>query len=76
MSSPTAAAPPVRCSHITSCELFPKFAVRSSLKVWITFYCQANFGACARYQLALANRPVPVNLLPNGRELDLSLMAR
>ncbi len=72
MAQTTSAA---RCSHITSCELFPKFAVRGSLKVWVTFYCEASFEQCARYKLALANRPVPVNLLPNGRELDIALLA-
>ncbi len=69
------ASPIARCSHITTCELFPKFAVRGSLQVWITFYCQASFERCERYKLSLANRPVPVNLLPNGRELDLAILA-
>ncbi len=63
-----------RCSHITSCELFPKFAIRGSLKVWVTFFCEASYENCARYRRALSNRPVPVNLLPNGRELDISLL--
>jgi hypothetical protein len=61
-----------RCPHLSACELFPKFALRASLKVWIVFYCESKFEQCARYGLALANRPVPMNLLPNGRELKLA----
>jgi hypothetical protein len=60
-----------RCSHIPSCELFPKFALRGSLRVWHTFYCEGSFETCARYQLSLRGRVVPPNLLPNGKELDL-----
>jgi hypothetical protein len=67
MDSPTRA----RCTHIPSCELFPKFGLRGALGVWQTFYCQGNFRGCARYQRALRGEPVPPNLLPNGKELDL-----
>jgi len=63
-----------RCSHISSCELFPKFGLRGSLKVWQTFYCHGNFEGCARYRSSLAGRPPSPNLLPNGRELDLKLL--
>jgi hypothetical protein len=64
------------CSHISRCELFPKFALRGSMKVWETFYCKGNFAGCARYRLSLEGRPVPANLLPNGRELDLAVLLR
>ncbi len=64
------------CSHIPGCELFPKFGLRGSLKVWQTFYCQGAFERCARYRLALAGGPVPPNLLPNGHELDLAVLLR
>ncbi len=63
------------CSHIPGCELFPKFALRGSLLVWQTFYCHGKFEECARFKRSLSGRPVPPNLLPNGRELDLSLLA-
>ncbi len=65
---------PARCSHLRSCELFPKFALRASLRVWQTFYCEGKFEECARYRLAQeGTRPSP-NLLPNGRELDLKAL--
>lgn len=63
-----------RCSHIPTCELFPRFGLRSALKVWQTFYCEGSYEACARYRQALTGKPVPPNLLPNGRELDLSTL--
>lgn len=63
------------CSHISTCELFPRFGLNASLKVWQTFYCGGNYASCARYKSALAGRPPPPNLLPNGKLLDLSLLA-
>lgn len=67
----SASPAPRRCSHIASCELFPRFGVRGSLKVWTAFFCEGNFERCERYKLALLGRPVPPNLLPNGKELNL-----
>lgn len=73
----TVAATPVpHCSHVSSCELFPKFGLRGSLKVWHTFYCEGHFERCERYQRALRGEPVPPHLLPNGRELNLDLLLR
>ncbi len=63
-----------RCSHVATCELFPKFGVRSALRVWQTFYCEGDFEKCARYRLAVQGKPVPPSLLPNGKDLDLRLL--
>lgn len=62
------------CSHVPSCELFPRFGLQGALKVWRTFYCEGNFESCARFRLASSGRPVPPNLLPNGRQLDLKVL--
>jgi hypothetical protein len=62
------------CSHVGTCELFPKFGLRGSLGVWKTFYCTGNFEGCARYQAALAGQRVEPNLLPNGKSLDLKAL--
>lgn len=65
---------PKRCSHLGSCELFPKFALQGSLKVWQTYYCEGDYERCARFQLAkIGGHPAP-NLLPNGKELDLAVV--
>jgi hypothetical protein len=59
---------------VTSCELFPKFGLQGSLKVWQTFYCEGDYERCARYRLArIGGHPAP-NLLPNGKELDLTVL--
>jgi hypothetical protein len=70
------ATPPARsrCPHLATCELFPRFQKRTSLKVWQTFYCEGGFEGCARYKLSLQHLPVSPNLLPNGRELNLAAL--
>ncbi len=70
----TEAASGRACSHISTCELFPKFALKGSLSVWQTYYCHGTFERCARHKLSLAGDVVPPNLLPNGRELDLEIL--
>ncbi len=61
-----------RCPHIPTCELFPRFGLQSSLKVWKTYYCEGRYEPCARYVRALEGKPVPITLLPNGKELQLA----
>jgi len=62
------------CSHLDTCELFPKFAMKAALKVWQSCYCEGQFESCARYKLALQGRPVAQSLLPNGKELAPMLL--
>ncbi len=71
---PVTPLPKPKCPHLSSCELFPKFQKRASLKVWQTFYCEGKFEDCVRFQLSMQSRPVAPNLLPNGRELNLALL--
>lgn len=61
------------CPRISSCPLFEQFSMKSSLKVWQAYYCEGAFDRCARWKLVQANAPVPPNLLPNGRVLDVPL---
>jgi ankyrin repeat protein len=58
------------CTHISHCELYAQFAFNSALEIWKTHYCEGDFTRCARYQLALADQPVPLNLLPNGTKVE------
>jgi hypothetical protein len=60
------------CSHTGNCSLFPMISVNSALKVWRTFYCEGKWHECARYKRSLEGKPVPSNLLPNGKLLDLT----
>jgi len=41
-----------------------------SLKLWKQHFCEGQFERCARFQVALSGRPVPLGLLPNGKELQ------
>ena len=61
------------CPHLQSCALFPKFSSTPVLNVWQTYYCRARFESCARFKLAAQGRPVPVALLPNGKEMAAEL---
>jgi hypothetical protein len=58
-----------RCSHIPTCELYPLFGQKSTLRVWQVRYCEGDYQRCARYTLAGQGQPVPTNLLPNGKTL-------
>ncbi|HUL58125.1 MAG TPA: hypothetical protein VLU43_02555 [Anaeromyxobacteraceae bacterium] len=59
------------CVRVSTCPLFQAFAMRSSLNVWRTSYCEGDFARCERLKLADSGQPVPPNLLPNGRLLEL-----
>lgn len=61
------------CDRVRTCPLFPQFRMKASLTVWQTYYCEGDFGRCERYKLVLAKKPVPLNLLPNGKLLDVPL---
>ncbi|VAX14235.1 hypothetical protein MNBD_GAMMA24-2008 [hydrothermal vent metagenome] len=57
------------CSHSKDCQLYAQFAMEPSLRLWKQRYCVAEFKQCARYQLALEGKSVPLALLPNGRRI-------
>lgn len=61
------------CERVATCSLFAQFAMRSSLDVWKTYYCEGDFARCERWKLVKAGRPVPLNLLPNGRMLEVPI---
>jgi len=44
-------------------------AMEPALKLWKQHYCEGNFEKCARYVLSKEGKPVPLTLLPNGKQL-------
>jgi hypothetical protein len=58
------------CARVATCPLFKAFSMRSSLKVWQSYYCEGTFERCERWKLVAAGKPVPAALLPNGRLLE------
>ena len=65
----------MKCSHIESCELFPELTTNSALKVWQTFYCSGDFSKCERYKKSVEGKPVPITMLPNGKDLDTAYLS-
>ncbi len=61
------------CPRVATCPLFKQFSMKSSLKVWQAYYCDGEFDRCERWKLVVANQQVPLNLLPNGRHLNVPL---
>ena len=61
------------CSHTSSCELYVQFAADPSIQLWKTHYCDADFKRCARYNLSVQGKAVPLSLLPNGKQIETSL---
>jgi hypothetical protein len=58
------------CSHTKHCELFAQFALNPALKIWQTHFCEGEHTQCARFQLSKQGKPVPLNLLPNGKKVE------
>ena len=61
------------CARITTCPLFKAFSMKSSLKVWQAYYCEGDFNRCERWKLVSAGQVPALNLLPNGRTIDVPL---
>jgi hypothetical protein len=63
------------CERIASCPLFKQFSIKATLVVWTTRYCEGDSSRCERLKLVREGKPVPLNLLPNGKMLYGSLEA-
>jgi hypothetical protein len=61
------------CARVEKCPLFAQFKMKSSLKVWQSFYCEGDFNRCERFKRAARGETVPQNLLPNGKNLTVPL---
>ena len=61
------------CSRIQGCPLFAQFSLKSSIRVWMSRYCEDDFARCERLKLATSGAPVPPNLLPNGKLLQVAV---
>ena len=61
------------CARISGCPLYKAFAMKSSLRVWKTYYCEGDFNRCERLKVANAGASVPPNMLPNGRMLEVPI---
>ena len=57
------------CDHYESCEMYALFEGNPALSVWKVKYCAGEYRKCQRYRNSLRQKPVPINLLPNGKIL-------
>ena len=62
----TAAEP---CPRKAGCPMVGRFVLQATLKTWQLRYCDDDYTSCVRYQLSLAGKDVPEDLLPNGKHL-------
>jgi hypothetical protein len=49
-----------------------QFAADPSIQLWKEHYCDSDFERCVRYQKSLQGQVVPLNLLPNGKEIAVA----
>lgn len=61
------------CPNVTRCPLFPRFRLKASLRLWKTFYCEADYEGCARWRLSCQGSAVPPDLLPDGSRIGQAL---
>lgn len=61
------------CSHASSCELYVQFAADPSIALWKAHFCDSDFKRCARFELSLQGKPVPLTLLPNGKQIETAM---
>jgi hypothetical protein len=47
--------------------MYAEFKMKTVLQFWQKAYCDAEFERCERYKLSIDGKPVPINLLPNGK---------
>jgi hypothetical protein len=61
------------CPRLATCPLFFELARKPALKVWKAYWCEGAFAGCERWRRFEAGEEAPLNLLPNGRLLDVPL---
>lgn len=56
------------CPHFARCPIFKHSPTDRAMEGYINQYCRGDFDKCARKRLKDAEKPVPLTLLPDGRE--------
>lgn len=60
------------CPHTNTCELFPLFNLKATLRIWQTNYCEGAHDTCQRFQRTQRGERVPAELLPNGKQIRIT----
>ena len=61
----------MECERVAACPMFALFSRKATLGVWKSLYCDSNFDDCERLRMFRAGQVAPLNLLPNGRMLNV-----
>ncbi len=61
------------CPRVSGCPLFKQMSMKIALSVWRAFYCEDEYARCERWKIASSGKVAPLNLLPNGRTLEVPL---
>jgi len=58
------------------CPLYPRFTLDANLRFWQKNYCEGDFEQCERYKMSLAGARPADTMLPNGKELLVTISKR
>lgn len=64
------------CEYLSRCPLYSHFTLEANRRFWQQSYCEGNFEACERYKLAKAGTRPSDTMLPNGKELVVTISKR
>lgn len=53
------------------CEMYEIFQHTGTLGAWQALYCTGQFENCERFKETALGHPVPPNLMPNGKLLNI-----
>ena len=60
----------MECPNTAACPIYAKFKTEALKNIYIKMYCLGKFENCKRKQIKDSGKPVPINLLPDGKELE------
>ncbi len=62
-----------KCPYIESCPMFRLFKFETTKMIYRQKYCEEEYMECVRYQMRKSGTKPPPNLLPDGRELKVTV---
>jgi len=60
----------MECPNLSGCPIYAKFKTEALKNIYVRMYCMGKSDNCKRKQLKASGKPVPPNLLPDGKELE------
>lgn len=60
----------MECPNMETCPIYNKFRTEALKNIYIRLYCLGKCDNCKRKQLKDAGKTVPLELLPDGKDLS------